>query len=294
MNDNIDYVLRYIGNYLPEPLLSVCKKYISSYGNLDEVRLRRGGFLSFAAEEKNIITSFLCTPDIFDKCSKLLIGNALYKNKFYINNGIIPLSHGFRAGICGSALITGNAIEDVYGYSSLVLRLPSHHRGCAAGLVEHILSEFDRNRSGLLITSPPCGGKTTFLRDIARSLSTPPVTKRVCVVDTNFELASASEEPNACMDVLSGYPIDVGINIAVKFLNPQFIICDEIGNDADTKAINSALHSGVPFIASAHASSVDELLAKPNIRSLIERRAFSDVAILKRHNDIVSFELIKL
>lgn len=283
MDDN-EYICAHIKDILPTSLISLCSSYISAYDDISEVRLRSERFISFTSGEKNIITNVLCTQALLDECIELLINSSLYKLKSHISNGVIPLCNGFRAGICGSALLDDGRIEAVYGYTSINIRFPRSYLGCGNELCEHIRRLAPGN--GCLLLSPPSGGKTTFLRDIVRSLSTPPVSKRVCVVDKNFELSPLQCLPDAQLDVLAGYPLERGIDIATRYLAPQYIVCDEIGADADIDAISSALHSGVSFIASAHSSSISDLLSKPKLSRLIKNGAFSCFALLKRNADV--------
>lgn len=292
MDDN-EYICMHLKDILPASLVSLCTSYISAYDDISEVRLRMDSYISFTSGEKNIITGVLCTQALFDECMKLLINSSLYKLKAHISNGMIPLRNGFRAGICGAALLDNGRIEAIYGYTSINIRFPRSYLGCGDALSERIRRLLPGQ--GCLLLSPPSGGKTTFLRDIIRSLSTPPVSKRVCVVDKNFELSPLQRLPDAQLDVLAGYPLERGIDIATRYMAPQYIVCDEIGADADIDAISSALHSGVSFIASAHSSSIADMLSKPRLSRLIKNGAFSCFALLKGNADIgIRAELYEL
>jgi stage III sporulation protein AA len=81
---------------------------------------------------------------------------------------------------------------------------------------------------------------------------------------------------------MSGYPRDIGIEIAVRTLGAEVIICDEIGSMADARATLGAANCGVPLIASAHASSVEELLERPAIVLLHRARVFGSYIGLSR------------
>lgn len=287
MNDT-EYILSNLPKVIPSPLIPLCNNYLTLYSDISEIRLRKNAYISFTKGNENITTAFVCDDDLFSKCAELIIGNSFYKKRSHIINGIIPLPCGFRAGVCGSALPnTDGNIDNIYDISSFNIRFPRSVSGCSDKLIRKLL-ELPHQKSGLLILSPPGGGKTTFLRDIALRLSTPPVSERVCVVDENFELAPLSIPQNAQIDILKGYSIDKGIIIATRFLNPRYIICDEIGSDSDINAIKNATHSGVPFIASAHASSVEEFISKPDISQLMYDGVFNIVVeLVNNNNDIV-------
>ena len=84
------------------------------------------------------------------------------------------------------------------------------------------------------------------------------------------------------MDILAGYPKPEGISIAARTLNAQLIVCDEIGDAEEAAAMVSAQNSGVPFVASAHAESVEGLLHKTGIRLLHEARVFRKYVGIQR------------
>ena len=76
------------------------------------------------------------------------------------------------------------------------------------------------------------------------------------------------------LDVLSGYPRGKGIGIATRTMAAQVIVCDEIGDLLEAQEIVAAHTGGVPLVATAHATSVRELLSRPALRLLHEARCF--------------------
>jgi stage III sporulation protein AA len=124
-------------------------------------------------------------------------------------------------------------------------------------------------------------GKTTLLRNVALELSKAREPKRVALIDTRYEL-SYSVGTGGLIDILSGYPRALGIEIAVRCMNPQVIICDEIGEKNEAYAIASAKNSGVPFVASAHGESIEGLLQREGINLLHEAGVFGFYVGIKR------------
>ena len=97
---------------------------------------------------------------------------------------------------------------------------------------------------------------------------------RVAVVDTRGELCGIGE-CGGMIDVLEDYPKALGIEIATRTLNPEIIVCDEIGADtSEATAIRSAHNCGVPLIASSHAKSLSELLRRTGIAMLHDSKLF--------------------
>ena len=231
---------------------------------MSEIRIRKGMRISFTVSDANIDTGYVCDEATFDMCLARWIGDSKYKYADSILHGVIPLSHGFKVGIAGKALIDDGSIKNIYDLTSLTVRLPRRYKGCSGDIYEHLI-RLPKYKRSLLIASPPCGGKTTILRDLAYKLSTPPVSERVCVVDTRCELVF-SDSVGTHMDVFKGYPIEMGIEIATKYFNPQYIVCDEIGSQREVRSILDAANSGVPLIATVHSPSLSDLVLKNNIR----------------------------
>ena len=88
-------------------------------------------------------------------------------------------------------------------------------------------------------------------------------------------------EPPMLCDVMAGYPKEKGIEIALRTLGPQCILCDEIGSAAEAEAIRSGVNAGVRFIATIHAASARELMLRPQYQRLKECGAFSCLLFLQ-------------
>ena len=117
-------------------------------------------------------------------------------------------------------------------------------------------------------------GKTTLLRSLIIALSSGKDPKRVAVIDTRGELG-ARLPSSLSIDLLSGYPKGIGIEIAARTLNPEIIVCDEIGADiTEASAIKAAHNCGVPLLASSHAKTAPELLRRTGISVLHEAKIF--------------------
>ena len=101
------------------------------------------------------------------------------------------------------------------------------------------------------------------------------------------------------LDILSGYSKAEGIEIALRTLNAGLIVCDEIGNNDDVKAICDAAVGGAALLASAHASDINALISKRNIRAMIDAGVFSSFVGVTRQSggyqyDINDLDTLKL
>ena len=102
---------------------------------------------------------------------------------------------------------------------------------------------------------------------------------RVAVVDSRGELCPTSEQTalrrKCTVDVLSGYPRPKGIEIAVRTLNAEVAVCDELGDVDEGKAVLAVQNCGVPLLATAHGRALEELLTRPGIRMLHDAGVFA-------------------
>ncbi len=263
--------------------------------NTREIRLRVNKPISLTLGNKSAFVSLngitldqskaIITPkNEIDETFALLCRHCLYTSQEQIRQGFITAKGGHRAGICGTAVVKNGQIEAIRDISSINIRIARQIIGCAKEIYDKF---FSTEIFSTLIASSPAGGKTTILRDLARIISENG--KRVCVVDERGELgavfcAQAQNNLGSLCDVLDNYPKAMGITYAVRCLNPQVIICDEIGANEDYEAICEAFKAGVPLIMSVHASSLEELNKRKNIISLIEERLIKNIIVLQGEN----------
>ena len=233
---------------------------------VEEIRLRAGRSVSLTVRGGNCMLPI--TLDRGELWSMLvrMCGGSLYAYSHQINQGFLTLPGGVRVGVAGHASVENGCVIGVRDVTGLCIRIPHRHMRCGQEICD-LLRSFSMTR-GVLIYAPPGVGKTTLLRGVAAELAggTPPL--RTVVIDTRGELAFDADGTSLCLDVLSGYPRPLGVEIAARTLNAQVMICDEIGDLDEAAALSSAQNCGVPLVATAHASSVGELLRRSGLRLL--------------------------
>lgn len=226
-------------------------------------------------------TGLLCAQkENIEEAFRLICDCSVHSHQREIRNGFVTLRGGHRAGICGTAVTEGDAVSNIRDISSISLRVARDIVGAADETAKALIC--GGNITGSLIFGPPGCGKTTVLRDLARKLSTGANIGRllrVAIIDERGEIAATFQgqpqnDLGPCCDVLDGYPKGEGIMQAVRCLSPDVIICDEIGGEDDEKAVELSLNAGVTVIASAHAGSFGELIARPQMARLIASGAF--------------------
>lgn len=227
-----------------------------------EIRLRLGHFASLAfyrgGRLQNVPLPVALDGEGMRRVFSGLCRGSVYAYEDSVKEGYVSLPGGLRVGVGGVCVSDGEKIRAVREVTSLVFRIPRPVLGCAASLIRL----FRERRCGILVYAPPGGGKTTLLREAARELSRAPFALRVAVIDTRGEFTGLEEE--CLVDVLSGYPKAKGLEIAVRTLSPDLLICDEI-TDREAEGIFAAAGSGVPLLASAHGRSEAEVKARPGL-----------------------------
>ncbi|MDI3317451.1 MAG: stage III sporulation protein AA [Bacillota bacterium] len=222
---------------------------------------------------------------------ELITGHSLYAWQEELRQGFVTLPGGHRAGLAGRLDSEGGHIRTVREVSSISLRVAHEAPGVARPLLPWLL-EAGRPLSALLL-GPPGSGKTTLLRDLSRAAGdgeTPfPGGRpfRTVLVDERFEIAALSgSQPTlavgAATDVIEGGPKAEAFAIALRALNPELLVCDELGRPEDARALAEAARSGVAVWSSAHAASWEEARQRRLLAPLLEGRFFQRVIELER------------
>lgn len=212
----------------------------------------------------------------------LMCDNSINAYEDEISEGFITLQGGYRVGIGGEFYYS--AAADKYllrQITSLNIRIPKE-----AVFFKNQQMLLESTPKSSLIVGPPHSGKTSLIRIYSRYLSQK---FRVCICDERREIFTDAPD----CDVLQGVKKSTAISMATRTLNPQFIICDEIGTKQEAEEILSAVNTGVSFICSAHGECYEDILKRPNIKILADSGVFERIILLEK-NDFAIREILNV
>ena len=278
---------------LPEQLWRVLPSYLCDAVQrcrlpVEELRLYANRFAVLKSGGQTHPLGIILGDGQISEILHAMCGGSLYAYADTIRQGYLTMEGGIRVGVGGSAAIEGARVIGVSAVTGLVIRLPH----AVAVNIEPLTSRIyaSGRPCGTLIFSPPGVGKTTLLRALARDAASPARGgMQTVVVDTREELKYGLEGIDLTLHILSRYPRELGIEIAVRTLGAELIICDEIGSRADAEAILTAANCGVPLIASAHASSPEELLSRPPLYTLHRAGVFDTYVQISREGGNIGY-----
>lgn len=247
--------------------------------------ITESGYLTDSAYAENLLAA---SAKEIEQTVLRLCDYSVYAFQNEINSGFITIEGGVRVGLCGKAVMTNGEITNVRDIGTLSFRIARDISGCAASLMDKL-----DPLGGTLICGVPGSGKTTLIRDLARQLS---YRYRVSALDERGELSAlyrgkAGYSLGLC-DVYTGYPKGLAANCAIRSMSPEIIICDEMGDQSDVDLLLYSMRCGVAFIATVHASSMQDLRRREITSKMINTGAFRYIVFLSSGGNVGKIEKI--
>lgn len=174
-----------------------------------------------------------------------------------------------RAGIEG----TLHRIAAVRNRRGEIIGLTCRVGRTVIGTIAMVRDLFARGESVLLLGKPGVG-KTTLLREAARVLADD-LGKRVVIVDTSNEIAGDGDVSHPGigkarrLQVPSPELQHAVMIEAVENHMPEAVVVDEIGTHAEALAARTIAERGVQLIATAHGTTLENLLDNPTLADLV-------------------------
>jgi len=141
------------------------------------------------------------------------------------------------------------------------------------GTSEVIRDVVEAGKSVLLVGRPGVG-KTTLLREAGRLLADD-LGRRVMIVDTSNEIGGDGDIPHPGIgharriQVPAPHRQHAVMIEAVENHMPEVVVIDEIGTEAEALAARTIAERGVQLIATAHGTSLENLVANPTLADLV-------------------------
>ena len=285
---------------LPQELFDIIKRNVL-VSDLYELRIRNSCPITFSTSRGYAVLknpsdnkSVFADKSLIDFIVCKATDSSMYAFSNQLKQGFVSISGGVRIGISGEVVYGENGeIKTIKNYQGLVIRIPHEVRNCSSNIMNHIFN--NGKVLNTLIVAPPAGGKTTFIRDIARNLSSFPQILNLLIVDERYELSGSINGKSAFdvgffSDVISGSSKAYGFYEGIRTMRPDVILCDEISTREDIDALSFASNSGVSVIASTHARNCRELARKNIFSDVLKHKCFDRFIELSCRNGAGTIE----
>jgi len=313
-------MLSRVAHLLPQELKSVLERTPTSVQDgLEEIRIREDrpleigfrGVSQFVELDGSLCRSadkaYKPSGEICRKLLEKMTNYSLYAMEEELRRGYITVSGGHRVGLAGRTVLDSGAVRGIRDIGAFNIRIAREVIGSASLLLPKLIDRQRQSLHSTLVLAPPQQGKTTLIRDIARSASYGnwPIEdakqwrgRKVGIVDERSEIAACVRgiptfDVGPRTDVMDACPKAEGMMMLLRSMSPEIIMADEIGRFEDGEAIREASHAGVSVIATAHAYDLQDARGRPVLRRLLDDGVFTCVVELKRRADGIMHRVIQ-
>ena len=228
---------------------------------------------------------FVVDSNDFDLLISRLCEDSIHTNMHTMVKGYITVNHASRCGIASKAVYENGSVRLVRDINSVNIRIARQIKGISFDILESLYSD---GLKSVIVAGKAMSGKTTFIRDMAYYLSSGFNGKycKTAVIDDREEL-SGGFNTGINTDVLSCFTKTDGIEIAIRTLSPELIVCDEIVNQRELESISFGFKSGAKFIVSIHLNSVDDCENNSIYKGLLRSGEFDRLLFIDRERGYI-------
>lgn len=277
--------------YFPTAVSEALAAFKEQSEEIREIRLRAGAPAVLLADKLYHLTNEPVSADNIQRTAQRMCQDSVYARQAELRQGFVTLPGGHRAGFCGRTVQDGETIRCLTDISSIHLRITHEVIGAADAVLPFIVQ--GNEITNTLVVSPPGHGKTTMLRDIARHLAGEAYGFTVGIADERGEIAAMhrgtpQHDVGIYADVYDGCPKAQAMQMLLRGMSPQVVITDELGGEADCRAVEALAYSGVRVICSAHGRDKKDVLLRSDVGQLLRAGIFEKVITLTGIGQVAS------
>ena len=287
---DINEILKYFSKNIYKNIYNVIEKDENLKNKIREIRIRVNKPIIIRTNNQDIIIEYFVNQEEILETLSRLCENSIYAYKNQICEGFITIKGGHRVGITGSCVIENGKVLNIKYVSSLNFRIAREVINCSQNYLDKILDLKNQTIFNTIIVGKTGSSKTTILRDIVRNLSNG-IEKyqfqgKTCgIVDERGEIAATfrgipQNDVGIRTDVIENVSKPIGINMLIRSMAPEIIVCDEIGSKQDVLAIEYAIHSGVKGIFTMHGKNLEDVKNNQEVYKLISNKSIEKILFL--------------
>lgn len=239
-----------------------------------ELRMRVGRSLVVRTAGERIVARmptgypYIVTADDVERLLAAASDYSVYAVSDNLVKGYLS-KRGVRIGVAGEGVTDGGSVLNMKHIRFVTVRIPRQIKGVADGVKGRIFG--GDGVKNTLVVSPPSGGKTTLLRELARLASE---RWETLVIDERGEIAAAADgvptfDVGDC-DVVTGVPKQLAYENTIRAMNPEVIVTDELFGERDAEAVCDIVRSGVKVFASVHGKGAENVFRSRALRRVTE------------------------
>lgn len=290
-------------NILPTNIFQILSQAVK-FSKLYEIRLRINQpicinycnqfyFLSLEGLTNLEENALICNKSLIDSVILKASNFSLYSINEDIKRGYITLKNGIRIGVVGEVVSENEIIKTIKDFNALNIRIPHEVKNCSLNVLNYLIE--NGQVMNTLIVSSPCGGKTTFIRDICYQISNKNYPINILLLDERNEISATNKgvptmNVGKFTDILLFSNKKMGFENGIRSMSPNLIVTDEIANKEDCESLIFACNCGVNLLATTHAKNIEELKEKNAFNEILRKKIFKRFVILSQKNGAGTIE----